>query len=238
MQRRDRSVTVVTVVVGDIMRWVAALVMSSVVLAAPLAAGISPVDQRRAERLTLRLADLGSGWKQTYPPSTQPRTSSCSTAPKIEGDVSGYSRSAFFHPTARGDFREASSTTRVFGSRASAKEWFAWAGGGPQAACGLKGEAAFFEQQGYRTSRLRYREIPLRPTCSRCSAMRAWHMSFIFRKPGERSDPNVPWEPTFSIDLVVVRSDRAVIGFILTGNPFTFGERDAKGAISRVMKRA
>jgi hypothetical protein len=35
MQRRDRSVTVVTVVVGDIMRWVAALVMASVVLAAP-----------------------------------------------------------------------------------------------------------------------------------------------------------------------------------------------------------
>jgi len=196
------------------------------------AAGIRPTDQRLAERLTLRLADFDSRWTTDSPPSTRLDRVPCATAPKIEGAITGYSKSAGFLPRDHADKRYATDTTRVFLSLATARAWYAWAGAG-ESACLLKRAVASWKRygHGFKVSRLRHARNSLTLHCSSCPAhqLSAWRYGFTLAKQGQN-------DTTFVIDWVVVRKERAVIALYFESVDFPFGP-DGGRLVSKLLER-
>jgi hypothetical protein len=169
-------------------------------------ATIRPDDRQLAERFTLKVKDLEEGWKAVRPRSTKLRQSYCSTAPRIQGSITGFSQSAIFREIDGNQW--ISSTTRVFPSNALARTWFNWSGGGALAACVQDASTQEFQKQGYTVSDLRrFREVmPLAcaPDCVR-NTVRAWRIQKTLNKPGDRT--------TWFEDFVAVRVQFLVITF-------------------------
>lgn len=198
------------------MKRLVVVVVSALVLVSPLAASINPTDQGYAVRFSLKLNDLGSGWRSTRPKSTKPRRSTCPSAPRIEAAISGFSDSGRFR--AIDDDVFAASTTRAFSSVPDAKRWFNWSGG-ELAKCLLVGNA--FASQGYKVSDLRRRResVPLLdcdPTVCPAYTLRAWRISQRFEKPGDQT--------TWYADVVSVRIQHVVINFLFESYDIPFTE--------------
>jgi hypothetical protein len=193
------------------------IVMLAVVLcSAPTAATAktNPADQRLADRLTLQFKDLSSGWKIIRPISRQFRRNTCAGAPDIQGAITGFVDSAWFSPISD-ESDTASSTTRVFRTVALAREWFAFAGGGKQAACVQAGEVAAYKKRGFAVSGLRHTRQSFSPVCwSHCSYVaRSWQVGFTLSKQGGS------W--TYYYDVVAVRLGRAVVSFYFLADDYS-----------------
>jgi hypothetical protein len=210
----------------SLVRRIVASVVLALVVAAPVAAGIRPGDQRLAERFTLKVRDLESGWRTTLPRSTKLRRTSCPGVPNIQSSITGFSDSAHFRATDSDTF--IASTTRVFPSVSLAKRWFDWSGGGLLAKCQQEVSTKSLQTAGYKASDLRrFRESMPLLACDYCPkyVLRAWRLAKTIEKPGDRTD----WFE----DIVSVRMDYVVVtlAFESYDIPFTGPEIFAESVL-------
>ena len=212
----------------------AVVVVVAVSVASLAAAGILPSDQNVAERLTLKLSDFPTGgWRANSPPSTDPGKAHCTTQPKLDHALTGYSDSAGFEPTLAGGKRSAGSTTRVFSTSAAAETWYRWLASGRKTACDLSTALASWKkhQPDFKVSRPRHLPETFAVRCSSCGAYRssAWRWGFTVSRSGQN-------DTTYVVDAVVVRKGRVVISFAFFSVDTPFGSSGPQ-LVSKVLAR-
>jgi hypothetical protein len=193
----------------------------ALVLASPLYAQINPRDQGYAVRFSLKINDLGSGWRSTRPKSTTVRRSTCPSAPRVESAITGFADSARFR-SIDGPPQFAATTTRAFSTVQAAKTWYNWSGGGELAKCTQATVAKIHADDGWKVSDLRRRResMPLLACDQGCPpyVLRAWRISQRLETPGEQT--------TYYADVVTVRIQHVVINLMFESYdiPFTAPE--------------
>jgi hypothetical protein len=192
-------------------------IVVALIVASPLSASINPQDQRYAERFSLKLNDVGSGWRSIRPRSYRVHGSDCPSAPNLVPNITGTIDSAVFRAIDGDQF--AWNGTRAFSSVPVAKRWFNWSGGGELARCIQLTDAKGFAADGYKVSDLRRRResMPLLD-CDYCPpyVLRAWRISQHLKKPGD--------ETTWYADVVTVRVQHIVLNFVFESYDYSFTE--------------
>ena len=190
---------------------------------------IQPADQRLAERLNLKFADLPDGWRIHSPINKRFRKNPCPSAPRVQDRITGYVESATFVPVSNDDDSWAMSTTRVFPNEELAKTWFAFAGGGKQASCIQAYYVASWKRSGYAVTGLRHTRQSFDPSCyDNCSySTRSWQIGFTLSK-GENS-----W--TYFLDQVAVRYGRVIVSFQFWNESYSLSEGET--LVGRVLDR-